>query len=231
MGGRGGSSHQRAGGGGLSSVQNDVRSIENWIRQQNWFAPGSGVRLSGIDPNAARGVAEAYQRIFQRYPQLIGLFDGVSSAHLGPGTYADCNLATGRIRVGIELYSDAAVLRTSYSHDIRSNWHPVGTDWSAIVTHELGHAIDGYISQKMRSSDHQYYDFYHNSKVLQEKIGQKLGISVTKADIEREVSRYGATSTAEWFAEAFAEAIHSDHPRPMAAEFMKELELILRRIR
>lgn len=102
MGGRGGSSHQRAGGGGLSSVQNDVRSIENWIRQQNWFAPGSGVHLSGIDPNAARGVAEAYQRIFQRYPQLIGLFDGVSSAHLGPGTYADCNLATGRIRVGIE---------------------------------------------------------------------------------------------------------------------------------
>ena len=83
MGGRGGSSHQRAGGGGLSSVQNDVRSIENWIRQQNWFAPGSGVRLSGIDPNAARGVAEAYQRIFQRYPQLIGLFDGVTTAASG----------------------------------------------------------------------------------------------------------------------------------------------------
>ena len=49
--------------------------------------------------------------------------------------------------------------------------------------------------------------------------------------ISRQLSRYGATNTLEWFAESFAEGMRSENPRPMAREFMIELDKILRRLR
>ena len=231
MGGRGGSSHRATGGGGNLQNLTTVDQVNQWLRNQNWFAPYSRVSLNGIDIAAARGIAEAYKQVFDRYPQLKGFFNGVVSFSLGSGTYADCSLSSGTIRVSDSMYRSVTTLRQQYASDIRSNWHPVGTDWSAIVTHEIGHAIDGYITQRMRLSDASYSDWDFNSKTLRGKIAAKLGVSTDSASIAREVSRYGATKSVEWFAESFAEGMHSDTPRRMAKEFMAELDKILRRLR
>ena len=97
MGGRGGSSHRRT-GGGLSSLTTTAQ-VSDWIRRQHWFRPYALVNLDGVDVVAAREIAAAYQQVFDRYPQLIGAFSGVKSFDLGNGAYADCNLQTGQIRV------------------------------------------------------------------------------------------------------------------------------------
>ena len=231
MGGRGGSSHRATGGGGNLQNLTTVDQVNQWLRNQNWFAPYSRVSLNGIDIAAARGIAEAYKQVFDRYPQLKGFFNGIVSFSLGSGTYADCNLLTGTIRVSDSMYRNVAALSQKYAADIRSNWHPVGTDWSAIVTHEIGHAIDGYISQRMRLSDPNYNTWDFNSTVLRGKVAAKIGVTTDSASIAREVSRYGAKKSVEWFAESFAEGMRSAAPRRMAKEFMVELDKILRRLR
>ena len=66
---------------------------------------------------------------------------------------------------------------------------------------------------------------------LQKKIADKFAFEPTEERIGREVSRYGATNTAEWFAESFAEGMRSSSPRRMAAELMKELDELMRRFR
>ena len=63
------------------------------------------------------------------------------------------------------------------------------------------------------------------------KIADKLHVGASAAEISRQLSRYGATNTLEWFAESFAEGMRSENPRPMAREFMLELDKILRRLR
>ena len=230
MGGRGGASHRATGGGGLQSLTT-VDQVNQWLQGQNWFAPYSRISLSGIDIAAAKGIAEAYKQVFDRYPQLKGYFSGVVSYALGTGTYADCNLATGAIRVSDAVYGSVRALERQYAADIRSNWHPAGTDWSSIVTHEIGHAIDGYITQRMRALDASDNDWNHNATTLQARIGGRVGVSVSGQSITREVSRYGATKSVEWFAESFAEGMRSANPRRMATEFMTELDEILRRLR
>ena len=231
MGGRGGSSHQRTVGFDLRRMT-ATSQVADWIKQQRWFTPNASVHLDGVDVAAAREIALAFQQVFQRYPQLIGAFDGVKSFDLGANVYADCNLATGQIRVSVSMYRDAKALSRHYASDIRANWHPVGTDWPSIITHEIGHAVDGYIAQKLHTSDgSMHWDWYRNSAALQKKIADKFAFEPTEERIGREVSRYGATNTAEWFAESFAEGMRSSSPRRMAAELMKELDELMRRFR
>lgn len=231
MGGRGGSSHRQSAGSDLRRMT-ATSQVVDWIKRQRWFARNAPVRLDGVDVAAAREIAMAFQQVFQRYPQLIGVFGGVKSFNLGSRVYADCNLATGQIRVSMSMYRDAGELSRHYASDVRSNWHPVGTDWPSIITHEIGHAVDGYITQKLRASDRSiYWDWYKNSAELQEKIANKFAFKPTKDRISREVSRYGATNTVEWFAESFAEGMRSSSPRRMAIELMKELDEMMRRLR
>lgn len=230
MGGRGGTSHRASGGGSLRNLTT-VDQVNEWLRNQHFFAPYSRVSLTGIDVAAARGIAEAYKQVFDKYPQLKGFFNGVISFSLGSGTYADCNLSSGTIRVSDSMYRSVDALSRQYAADIRSNWHPVGTDWSAIVTHEIGHAIDGYISQRMRGTDSSYSSWDFNSTEMRSKIAARLGVPTSSESISREVSRYGGTKSVEWFAESFAEGMRSVNPRRMAKEFMKDLDEILRRLR
>ena len=99
-----------------------------------------------------------------------------------------------------------------------------------MLTHEIGHAIDGYITQHSEGGLF-FHDWHRNSSELQAKIADKLHVGTSTADIARQLSRYGATNTLEWFAESFAEGMRSENPRPMAREFMLELDKILRRLR
>lgn len=232
MGRRGGHSHRMTAGRGASAIDRltSIPQMNRWLRNQDWFQPGSQISLNGVDLEAARGIAKAYQQVFDRYPQLKGIFSGIKSFNLGSGTYADCNLATGQIRVSNTMYRRLQELERSYARDIRANWHPAGTDWAAILTHEIGHAIDGYITQHSEGGLF-FHDWHRNSSELQAKIADKLHVGTSSAEIARQLSRYGATNTLEWFAESFAEGMRSENPRPMAREFMLELDKILRRLR
>lgn len=76
MGGRGGHSHRMTSGRGASAIDRltSIPQMNRWLRNQDWFQPGSQISLNGVDLEAARGIAKAYQQVFDRYPPAEGNF-------------------------------------------------------------------------------------------------------------------------------------------------------------
>ena len=85
MGGRGGTSHRGTIARGGRAIDNltSIPQINDWIKKQQWFRAGSLVSLKGVDVTAAKGIARAFEQVFDKYPQLKGQFSGVKSLTSG----------------------------------------------------------------------------------------------------------------------------------------------------
>ena len=64
------------------------------------------------------------------------------------------------------------------------------------------------------------------SAYLRPKVMKACGLKVS--DIAREVSGYATYDAKEWFAECFCEWMESEDPRPVAKEFGKQLEALMK---
>lgn len=216
-----------------------VSDVEDLMKNQGWFNvktingttydTNELVSLVGCDVTAAKAIYTAHQEVFTRYPQLIGKLNAIECRQLKGSTYAQCmvGFGDGGITVNKSWFGDNAKLAKSYEKDLTSGFHPKGTDWTAIVTHELGHAIDDYLSNKlhivgMKNS----YSAKYVSAALRPKVMKACGLKV--ANSYSEVSGYASKDHFEWFAECFAEYMKSENPRKVAAEFGKEFEEIMK---
>lgn len=212
---------------------NSVKEVEDIINNAGVFRPGSVCKLDGCDLDSAKSIASAYQQIFEKYPQLKGKFGAVTAKNLGSGTYAQCWLRSdGRVDVNNAsgFYSNWSNVVKSYERDVLSNWHPFGTTAESVVTHEVGHAIDGYLSNSgILGGYNAASEYRYASSLLRSKVMKQCGLTVK--DSASAVSRYGSTNPQEWFAEAFAEYITSANPRPVAATLGKEIERLLKGVK
>lgn len=212
---------------------NSVKEVEDIINNAGVFKTGSICKLDGCDLDSAKSIASAYQQIFEKYPQLKGKFGAVTSKNLGSSTYAQCWLRSdGRVDVNNAngFYSNWSNVVKSYERDILSNWHPFGTTAESVVTHEVGHAIDGYLANSgILGGYNAAGEYRYASSLLRSKVMKQCGLTVK--DSASAVSRYGSTNPQEWFAEAFAEYITSANPRPVAATLGKEIERLLKGVK
>lgn len=212
---------------------NSVKEVEDIINNAGVFKTGSVCKLDGCDLDSSKSIASAYQQIFEKYPQLKGKFGAVTSKNLGSGTYAQCWLRSdGRVDVNNAsgFYSNWSNVVKSYERDVLSNWHPFGTTAESIVTHEVGHAIDGYLANSgILGGRNAAGEYRYASSLLRSKVMKQCGLTVK--DSASAVSRYGSTNPQEWFAEAFAEYITSANPRPVAATLGKEIERLLKGVK
>lgn len=210
-----------------------VEEVENWMRSHDWFRPdstGTGkfdLSLSGCDLECAKEIARAYEEVFTEFPFLVKNIDAVRAVALQPGTYAQCyTIGSGRVEVSTRLFKDAANLAKMYQRDLLSHFHPEGTDWKSIVTHELGHALDGYLTVQGLGGAKNSWSYKDVSAMMRPKVMKACGLKVS--DTAREVSGYATKNAREWFAECFAEAMKSATPRRVATEFMKQLREIVK---
>ena len=113
---------------------------------------------------------------------------------------------------------------TSYSPEVTiPPFHPIGTTADSIVIHELGHAIDDYLSHNLRVQSKGRSTL---SSEMRPQIARQCGVKVR--DMQSEVSRYSAEDATEWFAECFAEYMDAPNPRRVAKAFGKRLEDVIR---
>lgn len=212
---------------------NSVKEVEDIINNAGVFRMGSMCKLDGCDLDSAKSIASAYQQIFEKYPQLKGKFGAVTAKNLGSSTYAQCWLRSdGRVDVNNAsgFYSNWSNVVKSYERDVLSNWHPFGTTAESVVTHEVGHAIDGYLANSgILGGRNAAGEYRYASSLLRSKVMKQCGLTVK--DSASAVSRYGSTNPQEWFAEAFAEYITSANPRPVAATLGKEIERLLKGVK
>lgn len=212
---------------------NSVKEVEDILNGAGVFRLGSICKLDGCDIGSAKSIASTYQQIFEKYPQLKGKFGAVTSKNLGSGTYAQCWLRSdGRVDVNNAsgFYSNWSNVVKSYEMDVLSNWHPFGTTAESVVTHEVGHAIDGYLANSgILGGYNAAGEYRYASSLLRSKVMKQCGLTVK--DSASAVSIYGSTNPQEWFAEAFAEYITSANPRPVAATIGKEIERLLKGVK
>lgn len=212
---------------------NSVKEVEDILNGAGVFRSGSICKLDGCDIGSAKSIASSYQQIFEKYPQLKGKFGAVTAKNLGSSTYAQCWLRSdGRVDVNNAsgFYSNWYSVVKQYERDVQSNWHPFGTTAESVVTHEVGHAIDGYLANSgILGGRNAAGEYRYASSLLRSKVMKQCGLTVK--DSASAVSRYGSTNPQEWFAEAFAEYITSANPRPVAATLGKEIERLLKGVK
>lgn len=205
-----------------------VQQVSDLLNVSGHFTTPSN--LDGCDLDSAKAIASAYQQTIERFPQLDGKIGGVTAVNLGPNTYAQCYMANvhgKKVEVNYSLYRDWASVVKDYGRDVTIGWHPMGTTPESIVTHEIGHAIDGVLSDL-----HNSWKFKRTSKgnvidrsfanELRAKVAMSTGVKVK--DMRDSVSIYASQNAQEWFAECYAEYITSASPGTVAKKFGEYLE-------
>lgn len=204
--------------------------------------------LTGVDLESAKSIAASYQQVFEKYPKLIGKLDAPDAIPIGMNnnTYAWCYIReNGKVQVNPKKYNSWQSLVRSYESDVRSNWHPSGTTAESIVTHEIGHAIDGLLAREKvlggitSSGEYRYASSSLKATIMKRaaKLDPDLeGLMAMdkywkgSEAVSTYVSRYATKNPQEWFAECFAEYITSADPRVVASEFGKELERLVSKL-
>ena len=202
-----------------------VKDVESYMDNKHYFREDKKVDLTDVDFECAKGIAEAYDEVMNAYPLLVGNIQPVFSDTLGPNTYAQCYFYSGRVEVNKKWFADFDKLKKGYESDKSLGFHTAGTDWKSIVTHEIGHALDGYLTGLGVTGKANLWTNKDVSAYLRPKVMRSCGLKVS--DAGREVSQYATKNAHEWFAECFAEAMKSANPRKVATEFKKQLDELI----
>lgn len=208
----------------------DVNSLLNGTR---FFT--TKCDLTGCDLDSAKSIASSYERVFSEFPFMRGKIGGVTATDLGDSTYAR-NFIYGNKRVEVNskpwAFGNFKNVMRQYEDDVRTHWHPYGTTAESVVIHELGHALDGLLTDwRIMGAGSHYspsgkFSFHETSYYLRAKVAMSTGVKLNNMDAW--VSSYAGTNNKEWFAECFAEYLTSARPRKVASKFGEMLKELMK---
>lgn len=230
-----------------------VRQVEKNLAVKTGI-PIDKVEMSGLQYDTADMIFGSYKTVLNKYPELKGQLASFKYDGAKGNAYASCRTLTGEIQTH-KMFANYDKLVQNYASDVAAGFHPVGTDHNSIIVHELGHALDGYMTKKkLLGADYNSYGVLHSASQTAKDMTLKFlgfdrqeiaielksqGLTLSKRrDIlnEREkefiaehISKYAAENEKEFFAECFAEYITSDKPREAAKIFGEIIDKALGR--
>lgn len=225
---------------------NDCRTtedVEYFLKEKKWFHvqtigdvtydTNNKISLKGCSLECAKEIVKAHEEVFKKYPQLIGKLNSVTAVKLDTMVYAQCFMGTGHggITVNTTYFSGKDKISRLYEKDLQYKFHPQGTSWDAVVTHEIGHAIDDYLTNTLSMAGIVRGKNKYVSALLRPKVMGACKLSVNRIDVANFVSGYAAENSKEWFAECFAEYMKSKNPRTVAAEFGRQLDELMKGVK
>ena len=193
-----------------------LKGLEKEINSKYSFTQNAS--LDGMSFEAAEQIANTYQKVFDKFPELIGKLNGFELKRIDDmNDYAQAvhsqGKENGRIYLN-KMYFDTEsglnAITEKLAEDVLQQYHPISADtFESIIVHELGHSIDSYLSENGHGGI--------GNKVQQNIILRELGIDTrdTKA-IKEGLSGYANTNGAEFMSEGFSEYILSENPRKIA---------------
>lgn len=225
------------------AIKKQIESASTAVEVQNALQSSGVFKNVGInfgDGTASKSVAKAAMRVTDEFPCLIGKLGSLDARFLGPGTNGQCTTMGNGHPISINMAEFTNPMNAQYNlnADIQSNWCPQMdsgvTAAEYVVTHEMGHALDGFISKHLGKSEWDAKLFGKKkdnlySAELMSRVMTACGYNqhgkrgFDEDDIHASVSRYASTNAREWFAECLSEGLLSSNPRPVAKKFMEEL--------
>lgn len=230
-----------------------VRQVEKNLAVKTGI-PINKVEMSGLQYDTADMIFGSYKTVLNKYPELKGQLASFKYDGAKGNAYASCRTLTGEIQTH-RMFANYDKLVENYASDVAAGFHPVGTDHNSIIVHELGHALDGYMTKKrLLGADYNSYGVLHSASQTAKDMTLKFlgfdrqeiaielksqGLTLSqRRDIlnEREkefiaehISKYAAENEKEFFAECFAEYVTSDKPREAAKIFGEIIDKALGR--
>lgn len=223
-----------------NNPENRIASAESSLKAI--LKDGANVSLKGMDPDCAESVARNAKVVLDKYPSVKDAFGGFSTdSKFGgkenywsenEGAMACFNSETKMIHFNNEYFGNKGRVESAYHNSTVTKFHPKDTDWESIVTHEMGHAIDLYVSEKTIP----WNRFAWNGERVSKRFwnndinkAKKAGEPMTGTSIRQNLSGYAGSKPAEYLAEGFCEYICSPTPRPTAQSIGKRLETYIRK--
>jgi hypothetical protein len=177
------------------------------------------VSLTDLSTETRQGIYDSVRGIYSKLPEAKGAVNGIAVNNRLKTAYAQYGLNTGIIDLAGMFYKDIPKLKMTYERDLKKLFHPAGTDYRSILTHEIGHAITGKISKNLGLTFREFSD------KLEGEVLKELGLS--RKDIGVNLSLYGRKNSLEFIAEAFAEYMDSKAPRRIALKVGEKLKSYL----
>lgn len=168
-----------------------VRQIEKNFADLTGI-PIDEVKMTGLQYDTAEMIYDSYDTVLEKFPELKGnlakfTYDGVYG-----DAYASCVSLTGEIQAhGIFAKYDDLVKQ--YADDVAKGFHPIGTDHRSIIVHELGHALDGYMTENhLLGADYNQFGIIStSSKTVRDMTLKMLGFD--RQEIANELKNQGLT--------------------------------------
>lgn len=197
-----------------------ISDMNKAVNSSGWFT--NKAYLQGCDTETAKHVVSAYQRIFDRFPQLIGKFPAPNVGMTNSNAYANCATSTtGQITLNKSKFGNWNSLLRAYASDVAKGFHPEGTTAESLITHEFGHAIDGWLARSGLVKT----DTGYASSTMIKRAFDKSGMSTST--VGWKVSSYAKKNDRECFAECFAQGMYSKDSCSLTNALMKDLDKLL----
>ena len=205
-------------------------------RIKSMLKDGADVKLEGMDPECAADAVESIQMVLDKYPTVKDAFNGFTTDETRNGwkenTMAAYDPSTGKIHLNNKYYGNKQEFEKSYQKSVDRQFSPAGTTAKSVVVHEMGHAIDRYVSLKTIDS----FKVNWGGETVSGRIwntdiraAKKKGTPMTGKSIRESLSGYAGKNQHEYFAEAFAEAMTSPNPRKTAQSIVKRMETYIKK--
>lgn len=229
-------------GGGTPEPDNSpegrIKKAEESIRAI--LKEGAEVNLEGMDPDVAEETYNSIKTVLERYPEVKGAFEGFTTKEKDgdrefkdkDGTMAYFDQRDAKIYLNNKYFGNKAEFDKKYDESVRVLFHPAGTKSNSVVVHEMGHAIDYYVSfmalpyEKFTWNRERISGRFWNNDIDK---ARKKGDPLTGKKIRDNLSMYGSRNHLEYFAEGFAESVMSPNPRQTAKSITKRLETYIKK--
>jgi hypothetical protein len=217
---------------------------------ERWAVANLGIRnakYSGIDLNVANNINKTILGLFEEFPELRGRIHNIKPTS-SKRIYASAGIqsrasSTGArlettLKISKHICGDEKYLQKVFLHEVDIGFHPKTlSHYNSVITHEIGHFIEyerlfnkhGYdLNDVIPVEDFNRIWRDLEKRVISTKIRDESlkELNFIKNDVVEEVSRYGKKNSAEFLAEAFAEAKEAKKPRELAKLVYKKMKAL-----
>lgn len=235
----------------LGKIKNPT-DAEDLALESGIFRNTASFDLKSISAPVCREILGAYKNVCDKYPCLIGQFSGIWQGAKGEiGGIASMSMDDGTLNLSKETFRSPKSYIDSITKSSKSDgWWSTdagGNGTKAILSHELGHALEGRIWEGAKQfCQTSLPETIARSKTFimfaggfgSSNSGGLSNLSTMMIDalrgdkdaskFRREVSTYSGKNSFEWFAESFAELVCEENPRPQTKKFGELLSKVIK---
>lgn len=170
-------------------------------------------KINGIDKKILENILINMQKVYKDFPQIKGKIKKLQSIeHPNGGMNIEPDLKDNKyiMQINKKFFNNENIAQKQYNKDLKSGFHPKGTNYKDMGIHELGHSVTfEIIKDKYKNKNDIANDW--NKDITAKQIVQQaftnLGINdkLTKTMLRNNISVYARRKYSETIGEAFAD--------------------------